>query len=231
MTARVLPIFPLKTVLFPNQVLPLHIFEDRYKQMLEDCLKGEQLLGIVLIFSGEENSEAAVPHPIGTVGRIDEWEHTDKDRYQIKIFGLQRFRIIEFLDSDKPYLTAAVDYWPEEPSDTLRTAGLTSDLRKLYSDYLSLIVLLSEVALPAAKFRLSMNPTEASYHIAANLEVDLNEKQRLLEEPSALDRLEHEHLLVKRERGFLQRLVGLQGILSSESPGWQWGHGIPDRPT
>jgi len=229
MTVRVLPVFPLKTVLYPRQVLPLHIFEDRYRRMLEDCLGADRMMGIVLIFSGEEANETPVPYPIGTVARIDNWHLVEPERYRVTTVGLQRFRIIEFLDSEKPYLTAAVEYWEDDHVDSLDAAELATELSRTYFDYLSLIVLLSDHSLPVARLQLPTDPTEASYHIASNLEVDVTEKQRLLEEPTAIDRLQRELVLVRRERDFLQRLVSLQGVVTSEGSGWRLGHGISDR--
>ena len=229
MTVKVLPIFPLKTVLYPRQALPLHVFEDRYKHMFEDCVGGDRQVGIVLIFSGEETNETTVPYPIGTMARIDEWELVEQGRYRAKTVGIQRFQIVEFLENQKPYLTAAVEYWNDEPVASFDAAELSTELSREYSDYLSLIVLLSDHALPARKFQLPSDPTEASYHIASNLEIEMTEKQRLLEEPSAIDRLQRELVLVRRERDFLQRLVSLQGVFANDDSDWRWSHGISDR--
>ena len=80
MTVKVLPVFPLKAVLYPRQVLPLHIFEDRYRHMLEDCLAADRMMGIVLIFAGEEAGDTPVPYPIGTVARIENYHLAEPDR-------------------------------------------------------------------------------------------------------------------------------------------------------
>ena len=68
--ARWLPLFPLNTVLFPSEALPLQIFEERYKQMMQDCLDSDSKFGVVLIKSGSEVGEPAIPHSMGTVAHI-----------------------------------------------------------------------------------------------------------------------------------------------------------------
>ena len=70
MSVELLPLFPLNTVLFPNMVLPLHVFEERYKLMINTCLAQDKPFGVVLIYSGTEAGGPAVPHSVGTVARI-----------------------------------------------------------------------------------------------------------------------------------------------------------------
>ncbi|MDP6513158.1 MAG: LON peptidase substrate-binding domain-containing protein, partial [SAR202 cluster bacterium] len=67
---RILPLFPLNSVLFPGASIPLQIFEDRYKQMLRDCLDADSRFGVVLIKSGREVGGSAEPHATGTVAQI-----------------------------------------------------------------------------------------------------------------------------------------------------------------
>src|SRR4030042_2031651 len=98
-----LPLFPLNVVLFPGQVLPLHIFEDRYRLMIRRCLAEDTSFGVVLTQRAEETGETAEPHAIGTVARIVESEHLPDGALNIVAVGTERFRIRRLLH-DKPTL-------------------------------------------------------------------------------------------------------------------------------
>ncbi len=229
MTTRVLPIFPHKIVLFPNQALPLRVAEEAHKTMFEDCLVSDRLFGVVLGLPEDDNSQTLLPHPVGTVARIDDWSFAEDGQFKIKTLGVQRFRLLEFIDSDKPYLSAVVEFWDDDHEQSDDVSDVITDLSSVYADYLSLIVLLANFALPARRFHLPQEPTRLSYHVASNIEVELMEKQRLLEEPSAIERLRRELSLVRRERDFLQRLISLQGIFFDTDSAW--GQTIAERPT
>ena len=90
---RQLPLFPLNAVLFPNATMPLQIFEERYKLMLEACLKADSQFGVVLIRSGPEVGGDAVPHAVGTVARILQVNRVKEGRSFVSIVGGRRFEI------------------------------------------------------------------------------------------------------------------------------------------
>jgi ATP-dependent Lon protease len=79
---------------------------------------------------------------------------------------------------------------------------------------------LADQALPVSQLQLPADVSMLSYHVASNLQIDANEKQELLEEPSAMTRLQRELTLLRREGGFLQRLVSLQGSVQEEDLPW-----------
>ncbi len=105
-----LPIFPLNTVLFPGMRLPLHIFEERYKSMITDCLLKEQPFGVTLIQRGQEVGGSAEPHLVGTTARIVDVEYLADGCMNIQTVGECRFRLIELL-SLEPYLVASVQLY------------------------------------------------------------------------------------------------------------------------
>jgi Lon protease-like protein len=220
MPAELLPLFPLNTVLFPSMVLPLHIFEDRYKLMINTCLAQDKPFGVVLIYSGTEVEESAIPHPVGTVARIANWEWLPDGRMNILSIGDRRFRILEYADFESPYLTGSVEYWDDEPADFLDLPKLMNNVGRNFIDYLTLIMSLADQALPVSQLHLPTDPSMLSYQVASNLQIDVNEKQELLEEPSAVARLQRELTLLRREGGFLQRLVSLQGSVQEEDLPW-----------
>jgi uncharacterized protein len=200
--------------------LPLLIFEDRYKVMFERCMALDRRFGVALISSGQEVGGTAVPHLVGTVARIVRGEHLKDGRIRVMAVGETRFRVVETLETDQPYLAAAIQPWEDESSDAEDVSRLTHELSDSFLDYMTLIMLLSGNALPITQFDLSSNPTILSYHVAAGLQVDLPEKQRLLEEPSAPERLRREMALVQREREFLHRLVSLRGVVGDLDMHW-----------
>lgn len=220
MPTELLPLFPLNTVLFPSMVLPLHIFEERYKLMINTCLAQDKPFGVVLIYSGTEVGGPAIPHPVGTVARIAKWEWLPDGRMNILTVGERRFRITEYAKAGLPYLVGSVEYWEDEPTDSRDYAKLVQDVSSSFVDYLTLIMSLADQALPVSQLQLPADVSMLSYHVASNLQIDTNEKQELLEEPSAMTRLQRELTLLRREGGFLQRLVSLQGSVQEEDLPW-----------
>ena len=104
-----LPLFPLNMVLFPGMPLPLHIFEERYKAMIGDCLEREEPFGIVLIKEGQEVGDPADPFRIGTTARIVQSERLQEGRMNILTTGESRFELVE-ITQRVPHLVAQVKY-------------------------------------------------------------------------------------------------------------------------
>ena len=182
---RTIPLFPLGTVLFPGAALPLQMFEDRYKQMLQDCLAADSRFGAVLIKEGVEVGGPAVPHPVGTVAEIIQVSDEQRGRFLISCVGRQRFRI-QSISNELPYLSGSVELLAEE-ADEDATPELTAAVREAVAAYLALASGLGggwvrDVPLPA-------EPVSLSYLAAAAVQVDTAQKQALLEEPTASSRL------------------------------------------
>ena len=115
-----LPLFPLNLVFFPGELLPLHIFEPRYRQMLADCLQGDRRFGITPVASPG-------PGALGCIARIRGAEPLADGRSNIVVLGERRFGVRTVLDEGAPYLVAAV----EEFSDHSGTAPLPPELEEL----------------------------------------------------------------------------------------------------
>lgn len=90
-----IPLFPLKTVLFPEGVLPLRVFETRYVDMVRTCMKADAPFGIVAIRNGGEVGKAAEPHAVGTLAHIIDWDMADLGVLLLNTRGGERFRILE----------------------------------------------------------------------------------------------------------------------------------------
>ncbi len=135
MIPPVIPIFPLPSVvLFPNVLLPLHIFEARYRQMLADALAGDRVIGMVLLQSAGESARADRPHvyPVGCAGVITHVEPLTDGRSNIVLRGVTKFRI-RSEDGSKPYRLAEVEPIVEtvSPSDRERLFAIRNRLEEV----------------------------------------------------------------------------------------------------
>ncbi len=196
-----LPLFPLNTVLFPGQVLPLHIFEERYRLMIRACLAEDKPFGVVLIKEGEEVGATAVPHSIGTLARIMESSHLPDGTMNIVTLGVERFRIVRLL-YDQPYLRGEVRAFPlSEPGDDPTLARVTRQVRDQVVRYIELIA-------EAAGLRIRVEsipdrPHQVGYLAAVALQIDNREKQELLSAGSVTTILAAEMALLNRENALL----------------------------
>jgi len=114
-----IPIFPLpNVVLFPNVVLPLHVFEPRYRAMLADALAGDRIIGMTLLQPGYEASYEGRPavYPIGCAGVITHAERLPDGRSNVVLQGIEKFRIVDE-DSSREYRLAHIEPLPETASD------------------------------------------------------------------------------------------------------------------
>lgn len=129
-----IPIFPLpNVVLFPNVFLPLHIFETRYRQMVDDALRGDRIIGMVLLRPGwQGNYEGRPPiYPVGCAGVITHAERLADGRFNIVLRGVQRAVIEEELPSGEPYRLVRARELSATPKDLPRVAALGEGLKRL----------------------------------------------------------------------------------------------------
>lgn len=200
---QVLPLFPLNTVLFPGASLPLQIFEDRYKQMLQDCLDADSKFGVVLIKEGSEVGGPAVPYSTGTLADIVQVNEARGGRFFVSAIGRRRFRIVEFTQQT-PYLSAVVEILAEE-ADTGASTELTQAVRETLSSH---VVLTSGLEGGwVREVRSPSEPVTLSYFVAAAMQIDLPQKQALLEEETVSTRLETELEMLQRSATVLKRRV------------------------
>ena len=198
-------LFPLNTVLFPGQVLPLHIFEDRYRLMIRRCLAEDSHFGVVLIKQGQEVGDAAEPHAVGTVARIVESTHLPDGAMDIVTVGLDRFRIRRLLH-DQPYLRGEVETLPmSEPADPGKLTALAGAVRDLVARYIKLI---SEAAgLQIQIDQMPEMPQQIGYLAAVAMQIDNREKQELLGATSLNTILARELHLLNRENALLDWMI------------------------
>ncbi len=171
--ADLLPLFPLELVLFPGSQLPLHIFEDRYKEMVGECLEQKRAFGVVRAMSGQALAEVGCTAEIVEV--VKKYEDGQLD---ILCEGRQRFEVVQ-LDQERSYLRAEVNFFddePDSPDPEHAKRALAS-----YGELMSLVD--SEAEAPEA------DDPQLSFHLVAGLPVDLDFKQTILASRSEAKRI------------------------------------------
>jgi uncharacterized protein len=205
-----LPLFPLSTVLVPGQPLPLHVFEKRYRLLVERLLAlpagAPRRFGVVAIRRGREVGPVPELHEVGCTADLQQVQALPDGRFDIVTTGGVRFRVVE-VDLSQPYLTAEVDLLPEPAG---RGAGpLATMVRSAYEGYADA---LSAVGVEAREPRaLPVDPIALSYAVAAAMALDLPERQALLASADAAARLATERALLRRETALLRRTSTVPG--------------------
>jgi hypothetical protein len=203
-----LPLFPLGSVLFPGMLLPLHIFEDRYKELMRDLLDGPEprQFGVIAIKKGRETGVEGVSSlfEVGCTATVREAEQNDQGGYEVVTVGTQRFRL-EAVDESRSYLQGDVDFLPEDAGDSAAAGRAAHLVAQAFQGYLDVLTArgLAQVNVP----ELPEEPALLSYLVAASMIIDLPDRQSLLAEPDPLSRLIAERALLVRETTMLETLT------------------------
>jgi len=197
--------FPLGTVLLPGGVLPLHVFEPRYRALVADCLAGEPEFGVVLIDRGHEVGGGDVRRDVATVARIVEVAQFTDGRSALVTVGTRRIRVEHWLDDD-PYPRAEVTDWPDAIEAADAEGPTLEDLLARLRRVLALQTELGEPTPPVAA-EVSDDPVLATYHACALAPLGPDDQYRLLSAAGpAQRRILLEELLVGAEEVFRYRL-------------------------
>jgi Lon protease-like protein len=203
-----LPLFPLGTVLFPGLLLPLHIFEDRYRRLVRDLEDGPEprRFGVIAIRQGRETGVDGIQalYEIGCTATLRQVKALPDGRYDIVTVGAQRFRLAD-LDDSRPYLRGQVDMLAEETGDATAVAQAARAVRDSFRAYLSALAERGVTQISAPE--LPEDPVTLSYLVGASMIIDLSDRQALLAEPDALRRLATERALLSRELTMLRALT------------------------
>ena len=169
-----LPMFPLSTVLFPGALLPLHVFEPRYRAMVVDCMKAEpHEFGVVLIERGSEVGGGDVRTDVGTVARIEALDRTEDGRYALVARGTTRLKVVQWLPDD-PYPQALVKRPATAPDDVEAPGASAVALGAVRRVEAMLRELGSPLAGPPVE------PTATLWDLCARLPINALDRQRLL---------------------------------------------------
>ncbi len=208
-----IPLFPLNVVLMPGTPLPLHIFEERYKLMVNECLDSETEFGMVL-------ADESGTRQVGCTARIVELVQRYEDgRLVILVEGSRRFRLKNIL-TGKPYYVGEVEYLEDEPEE---------DVTSLAEECVALLERVIEAATEGS-VGIEIEPPyrNLSFAIAGRIEFDLDTRQQILELPTEKERLEKVKKLLAEAAGRLERERQLRKI--AEKNGHLRGNWKPTNP-
>lgn len=198
---REIPLFPLNTVLFPGMPLRLHIFEDRYKQMIATCRQSGGPFGVVLIRSGQEVGGLAEPYDIGCTAHITQVEMLTEGRMNLIAVGYERFQI-QSLRRDQPYLIGSITSYPMVNPSPDQLHSVSRVLRGWVLHYLQLLSKTSDTAVDLQQ--LPTDPLKLAYLASYLLQIPAQQKQELLALQQAEELLAQLRLLYRREVTLLQ---------------------------
>jgi Lon protease-like protein len=224
----ILPVFPLSTVLFPGLVLPLHIFEERYRTLVRELVANTadepHEFGVVTLRRGSEVQTApegdadqpvdAAPvtadllYEVGCTAELRQVTELPDGRFDIVTVGRRRFRVMSVESGATPYLTAKVEWLPDDEAD--QTAELLAPrVLAAFRRYLELLRPASEML-----DQVPDDPTVLSHLVAATAQLTTDERQLLLAAPDTTTRLRTELKLLNREAGLLARVRAVPVPLS-----------------
>lgn len=201
-----IPLFPLNTVLFPGTPVHLHIFEERYKRMIGECLQDNKPFGVALIRSGlEASGPLAQPYEVGCSANIIQAQRLEGGRMNIVAVGQERFRMVSLERQAFPYLVGIVEPYPLDLSDSQALTVETDILRQQVQRLLQTLVNLSGGQVDLSKF--PTDPVGLAYVAAALLQIAADEKQVLLELEQAGKLLTQVRHLYRREQALLDAMI------------------------
>ena len=201
-----IPLFPLNLVLFPGMRLPLHIFEERYKTMISNCIERETPFGVLLIKEGVEAGGPAEPFRIGTTARITQNTQLEGGRFNILAIGENRFELVEIV-SNTPFMVGNIRFLAEEQGEV--SEHLLIEIREEYSTFLK------QLATVAGGWnRIVDVPTDSSSlardviaTMASSIELSTSLRQEILEDPIVKSRLDRLLPLLKQGNELMQEKV------------------------
>lgn len=195
-----LPLFPLSVVLFPGTPLPLHIFEDRYRKMLDDVRARDNLFGLSYFDASVSGLDLPPAGHVGCVAEVRETQELPDGRSNILTVGLIRYRLEGYGDTSEPYLVGRVSFFEDEVEETDVLVPYALEVSDLFLRIARAVRAIND-ELPALPDLPETDPEQLSFLVASAMELDLSVKQELLELAFTSERL-------RRLRDLLTRAVG-----------------------
>jgi len=199
----VLPLFPLQIVLFPGSSVPLHIFEERYKTLIRECIAEKKEFGVNLIHENEVLK-------VGCAARVSTVLHRYEDgRMDIIVQGTRRYRLERYQQTDAPYIVGSVRFLTTSREDT--NSVLAADTVILYNEFVSKVY-----RDKVAQIDVHAREEGLSFRLAQKAGMDLLRRQKLLESDSENDRLEMLNVYLTAMLPRLDRLEEVERIVRSD---------------
>lgn len=222
-----IPLFPLGTVLFPGVVLPLHVFEPRYRALVRRLMAPDASpeFAVVAIRQGIDTGVdgARALHDIGCTAQLRQVTPLADGRYDIVAVGARRFRLLDVDARSEPYLCGRVEWLPDAPSPASESEVVASSVRELFGRCRELLRSYARETRvggahatlpPAGPATLPEDPRLLSHLVAATAPFTLDDRQSLLAATNTADRLRRELRLLKQEVMMLSRLRAVPVPLS-----------------
>ncbi len=194
---RELPIFPLPVVLFPGMPMPLHIFEERYRKMLTDIRAGHNLFGLSYFDASSSDREVPPAGHIGCVAEVAETQALPDGRSNILAVGVVRYEMESYVERGDLYLVGRARYFEDEDEDLPRLTAQSHDVAAMFMRVANSIRAINDERgnLPDIS---DTDPQRLSFLVSAAMEIEVDQKQELLELKSTSERLNRlRHLLAK----------------------------------
>jgi Lon protease-like protein len=183
-----IPLFPLPLVLFPQVVVPLHIFEERYRLMINRCIEESGTFGIVLIPPGTSTESESTIRRVGVTARVIQFDRIEDGRINIMAAGEMRFRILEFTAS-QPYWAAKVEFFEDDRESDEDLQESYKEVVRLYREVHRLAAELRSMEMNIEEIKIPVSPATMSHMVSFVLDIDPEAKQALLEMTSVDGRL------------------------------------------
>lgn len=196
---RELPVFPLPVVLFPGVPLPLHIFEPRYRQMLEDVSNEKNLFGLAYFDSNSSENDLPPKGQVGCVAEVAETQTFPDGRSNILTVGVVRYRIDSYVDRGTPYLMAQVSYFEDDEEESPSISESAKDVADTFTRIARAVRTINDERADLPDIS-DTEPERLSFLVSAAMEIETEVKQELLELRSTGERL-------RRLRGMLTTAV------------------------
>ncbi|MCC6436670.1 MAG: LON peptidase substrate-binding domain-containing protein [Acidimicrobiales bacterium] len=203
-----MPMFPLQTVLLPTAVLPLQIFEPRYRVMIRHCLDGDRCFGVALIERGHEVGGGDERSAFGTLAQVVGAQELPDGRWYLVALGTRRFRVRRWLPDD-PYPLAEIEDWDDDPT---KPAATSEEYARLVSGTRRLLALAAEAGEPAgeATMEFADDPGLGTFQLAASLPLGPFDRQRILATDGSAQRCALLASLCAERTADLEALIGLR---------------------
>jgi len=202
---RELPLFPLPVVLFPGVPLPLHIFEPRYRKMLEDIRAGNNLFGLSYFDSSASDTELPPAGHVGCVAEVTETQSLPDGRSNILTVGVIRYQVEDYVQRGDPYLVAKVNFFEDEEETEEQLNERTQDVVEAFTRIARAVRIINDerANLPDIS---GTEPQRLSFLVAAAMEIDVDQKQELLEVRFTSERLQRlSDMLARAVTGYEER--------------------------
>jgi ATP-dependent Lon protease len=200
-----LPLFPLPVVLFPGVPLPLHIFEPRYRQMLDDISATNNLFGLSYFDSTTSEKDLPAVGDIGCVAEVTESQTLPDGRSNILTLGIVRYKIESYVERGDPYYVARIKFFEDDDEDDGTLIRAAEEVADTFTRIARAVRTINDerVNLPDIS---GTEPQRLSFLVAAAMEVDVEVKQELLELLSTLERLQRlQAMLDEAVEGYEER--------------------------